>query len=177
VVVVARTLVGMNAQAVAERLGQVQLVDVRQAAEWEAGHIHGAIHIPKEDLAGRLDELDRSRPVVTVCRAGTRGDDAAEWLRGQGFDAQSLDGGLLSWKWAGLALTGPIAEPPPTRDEPSVDLNLHDELLSVMSGLHERFGEREPTEEELHGFLRDRLIAEGRTPEEAEAFLADMGEG
>lgn len=167
----------MDAHAVAQRLGRIQLVDVRRREEWEAGRIDGALHIPDDELAGRVDELDRSRPVVTVCRAGTRGDDAAEWLRGQGFDAQSLDGGLLSWKWAGLALTGPIAEPPPARDELSVDLNLHDELLSVMAGIQERFGDREPTEEELHAFLRDRLIAEGRTPDEAEAFLAEMGGG
>lgn len=166
----------MDAHTVAARLDQLQLVDVRQPAEWEAGHIEGALPIPREELAGRIGELDRSRPVVTVCRAGTRGDDAAEWLRGQGFDAQSLDGGLLSWKWAGLALTGPIAVPDRDEDDVPGDANLHDELLSVMAGIQERFGEREPTEEELHEFLRDRLVAEGRTPEEAEAFLAEMGE-
>ncbi len=54
---------------------------------------------------------------------------------------------------------------------------LHDELLSVMSGIKERFGEREPTDEELHGFLRGRLVAEGRTPEEADVFIAEIGEG
>ncbi len=167
----------MNAQTVAERLGHVQLVDVRLPAEWEAGHIDGALHIPEGELAGRMGELDRSRPVVTVCRAGTRGDDAAEWLRGQGFDAQSLDGGLLSWKWAGLALTGPIAEPRPSEDDATAGVNLHDELLAVMSGIQERFGEREPTEEELRQFLRERLVAEGRTPEEADTFLADMDKG
>ncbi len=107
----------MDAHAVADRLGQLQLVDVRQVDEWEAGHIDGAIHIPQDELAGRLGDLDGIRPVVTVCRTGRRGHDAAEWLRGRGFDAQCLDGGLLSWKWAGLTLTGPIAEPSPIRDE------------------------------------------------------------
>ena len=46
-----------------------------------------------------------------------------------------------------------------------------------MSGIQERFGEREPTEEELRQFLRERLVAEGRTPEEADTFLADMDKG
>jgi len=165
----------MNAQAVADRLDQVQLLDVRQAGEWHAGHIEGARHIPEDELPGRVEELDRARPVVTVCRAGTRGDDAAEWLRGEGFDAQSLDGGLLAWKWAGMALTGPIVEPDVPSEEQSPEMALHDELLAVTEALQERFGDREPTEEELHDFLRGRLIAEGRTAEEADAFLAEMG--
>jgi len=165
----------MNAQAVADRLDHVQLLDVRQTGEWRAGHIEGARHIPEHELPDRVGELDRARPVVTVCRAGTRGDDAAEWLRGEGFDAQSLDGGLLAWKWAGLALTGPIVEPDVPPEDQSPEMALHDELLAVTEALQERFGEREPTEEELHDFLRERLIAEGRTAEEAEAFLAEMG--
>ena len=170
----------MDAQAVADDLDKVQLVDVRQAAEWDVGHIDGSVHIPEEDLAERSGELDPGRPVVTVCRAGTRSDAAAELLRGQGFEAESLDNGLLGWKWAGLPLTGRIAEPDqPPHDRPSEDqspeMNLHDELLAVTSALKDRFGDREPTEEELHEFLRERLINEGRTPEEADTFLAEMG--
>jgi rhodanese-related sulfurtransferase len=165
----------MDARAVADGLDNVQLIDVRQAAEWDVGHIEGAVHIPEEDLAERAGELDRGRPVVTVCRAGTRSDDAAELLRGLGFDAQSLDGGLLAWKWAGLPLTGRIAQPETPPEDQSPEMSLHDELLAVTSALKDRFGDREPTEEELLAFLRERLIDEGRTPEEADAFLAQMG--
>lgn len=166
----------MDAHALAARLDQVQLVDVRHPDEWEAGHIEGARHIPEEDLAGRAEELDRSRPVVTVCRAGTRADDAAELLRREGFDAHSLDGGLLAWKWAGFALTGPIAEPDTPPEDQSPEMSLHDELLAVTAALQERFGDRQPTEEELHDFLRQRLIDEGRTPDQADSFLAEIGE-
>jgi 3-mercaptopyruvate sulfurtransferase SseA len=128
-------------------------------------------------LADRLGELDRTRPVVTVCRAGTRSAEAAEMLRGEGFDAESLDGGLLAWKWAGLPLTGPIVEPTPA-EPPSSDVQaLHDDLIEMALAIQARFGaDVEPTEEQLREFFRDRLLSEGKTPEEAEAFLAQMGQ-
>ncbi len=103
----------MDAKTVADRLDQLQLVDVRYPSEWLAGHVDGAVNLPEEDIADRVDELDRARPVITICRAGTRSAEAAEWLRGEGFDAQSLDGGMLAWKWAGLPIAGAIVEPDP----------------------------------------------------------------
>jgi len=164
----------MDALTVADRLDQLQLVDVRYESEWDLGHIEGAVNIPEEDFDGRVEELDRSRAVVTVCRAGTRSADAAEWLRGQGFDAQSLDGGMLAWKWAGLPITGRIAEPP--ANPPGVQA-LHNEFLKVALAVQARFGvDVQPSEEEIRGFLRERMIGEGKTPEEADAFLAGMGE-
>ena len=167
----------MDAGAIAQQLDEVQLVDVRLPNEWEAGHIEGARHVPEADLADRVGELDRSRRVVTVCRAGTRSEDAAAWLRGEGFEADSLDGGLLAWKWAGLPLTGPIVEPVP-REAPTSDVQaLHDELIEVALAIQAKFGaDTEPTEEQLREFFRDRLLGEGKTPAEAEAFLAQMGE-
>ncbi len=169
----------MDAQTVAKRLEQIQLVDVRYGNEWEVGHIEGAVNIPEDDLAERLDELDRGRPVVTVCRAGTRSDDAAEWLRGQGFDAESLDGGMLAWKWAGLPITGAIVEPDRKPELSSDEMQkLHNDFLSLALDVQEHFGVGvEPSEEEVRGFLRERLINEGRTPEEADKFLAELDQG
>jgi rhodanese-related sulfurtransferase len=167
----------MDAKAVAARLDDVQLVDVRYPNEWEAGHIEGAVHIPGDYLAERLGELDRGRKVVTVCRAGTRSMDAAEWLRTQGFDAENLDGGMLAWKWAGLPFVGKIVEPvPPPDDRPPEMQALQAEMLEVIFAAQERFGDREPSEDEVHDFLKERMVAEGKTPEEAEAYLAEMGE-
>lgn len=168
----------MDAQTVADQLDRFQLVDVRYESEWRVGHIDGAVNIPEEDLADRLEELDRSRPVVTVCRAGTRSGEAAEWLRGQGFDAQSLDGGMLSWKWAGQPVTGRIVQPDPKPELSSPEMQkLHNDFLEIALAVQERFGVgAQPSEEEIRGFLRERLINEGRTPEEADAFLAEMGE-
>ena len=167
----------MDAQTVADQLDRLQLVDVRYASEWQVGHVEGAVNIPEEDLADRVGELDRDRPVVTVCRAGTRSADAAEWLRGQGFDAQSLDGGMLSWKWAGLPVTGGIVQPDPRPESSSPEMQkLHNDFLEIALAVQERFGVGvKPSEEEIKAFLRERLIGEGRTPEEADTFLAEMG--
>ena len=167
----------MDPQTVADRIDELQVVDVREAHEWEAGHIDGALNIPEGDLAGRLEELDRGRPVVTVCRAGSRSDDAAEWLRGRGFDAESLDGGILSWKWAGLPMTGRIVEPDPQPGMSSDEMQqFHHDFIELALAVQERFGVGvQPSEDEMRGFLRERLIGEGRSPEEADAFLDQMG--
>lgn len=166
----------MDARTVADRLDQVLLLDVRYRDEWLAGHIEGSVNIPEEDLPDRVEELDRGRPVVTVCRAGSRSGDAAEWLRGQGFHAENLDGGMLAWKWAGFAITGPITEPEPEPELASPEMQaMHNEFLEVALAVQERFGVGvQPSPEELKLFLRERLINEGRTPEDADAFLAEL---
>ena len=168
----------MDAQTVADQLDRLQLVDVRDGSEWQVGHIDGAVNIPEDDLPDRVEELDRSRPVVTVCRAGTRSAEAAEWLRGQGFEAESLDGGMLSWKWAGQPITGGILEPEPKPELSSPEMQkLHNDFLEIALAVQERFGVGvQPSEEEIRGFLRERMISEGKTPEEADTFLAEMGE-
>lgn len=51
------------------------------------------------------------------------------------------------------------------------------ELTEVMAAVEERFGDREPTEGELRSFLRDRLVAEGRSPEDADRFLDELEAG
>jgi rhodanese-related sulfurtransferase len=81
-----------------------QLVDVRVAHEWEAGHIAGATHLPLEELADRSGELDPDRPVVLYCRGGTRSSMATEALDGAGFNAVKLTDGIVGWDEAGLEL-------------------------------------------------------------------------
>jgi len=167
----------MDPQTVAARLDDVQLVDVRYESEWRQGHIDGSVNIPEEDFDARVDELDRSRPVVTVCRAGTRSADAAEWLRGEGFDAENLDGGMLAWKWAGLPLAGRIVEPEINSERSRPDIQaIHDSMIELAFAVQQRFGAGvEPSEEQIREFLKERMIGEGKTPEEADTFLAEMG--
>ena len=59
-----------SAEAVRQKLeaaapGDFTLLDVREPAEYEKGHLPGAVHIPLSRLADRLGELDRSKPLVT----------------------------------------------------------------------------------------------------------------
>jgi rhodanese-related sulfurtransferase len=101
----------MDPKAVAERLDELQLIDVREPEEWEAGRIDGALHIPLSELNGRIDEIDQSRPLVAVCRSGARSGRVAEALRAHGYDAQNLDGGMQAWAEAGLPFSTPDGRP------------------------------------------------------------------
>ena len=63
-------------------------------------------------------------------------------------------------------------------DEPSADLEGYEaELSSVLTAVEERFGEEEPSAEELRAFLHERLVAEGRSAEEADRLLEDLDVG
>ncbi len=96
-------------QQVAELLGreQIQLIDVRQLHEHEAGRIAGDRWIELMQLGGKSEAIDREQPVVFYCRSGSRSAMAAEAFRGAGFDAHNMAGGLLEWSAAGLPLDPP----------------------------------------------------------------------
>lgn len=85
--------------------GSVVLVDVRESYEWDAGRIPGAVHLPMSELGARIDELDRDATIVLSCRVGGRSGMAAQALRGAGYDAWSLRGGILEWDRAGRPLS------------------------------------------------------------------------
>jgi rhodanese-related sulfurtransferase len=93
-------------QQVAELLqsGHIQLIDVRQPYEHDAGRIAGDRHIELAQLATAAETLDRERPVVFYCRSGARSGMATEAFLGAGFDAYNMAGGLLEWEAAGLPL-------------------------------------------------------------------------
>lgn len=101
----------MDPRTVHDRRDEVQILDVREDDEWAAGRIDGARHIPLGQLADRAGELDRNRPVATVCRSGGRAGKAAEWLAQAGFSAQTMDGGITQWAQAGLPVTTPEGKP------------------------------------------------------------------
>jgi rhodanese-related sulfurtransferase len=82
----------------------IQLIDVRQPHEHEAGRIAGDRLIELAELAARSAEIDRGVPVVFYCRTGSRSAMATEAFRGAGFDAHNLEGGLIQWRASGLPL-------------------------------------------------------------------------
>ena len=93
-------------QEVSELLqqGVIQLIDVRELYEHEAGRIAGDRLVVLSELAAQADTIDRDRPVVFYCRSGSRSAMATEAFRGAGYDAHNMAGGLLDWAAAGLPL-------------------------------------------------------------------------
>ena len=84
--------------------GSVQLIDVRQTDEHEAGHIAGSRLIELADLPAQAATIDRDRPVILYCRSGARSEMATEALLQAGYDAHNMRGGMLEWQAAGLEM-------------------------------------------------------------------------
>ena len=84
--------------------GEIQLIDVREPYEYEAGRVTGARHIELQQVAAQADTIDREQPVVFYCRVGSRSTMAANAFRRAGYDAYSMDGGLVAWQASGLPL-------------------------------------------------------------------------
>ena len=86
-------------------------VDVRTAEEYAAGHIPGALNVPVDRIAFRLDELPAGQ-IVTVCSMGNRSRRAADKLARLERTALSLRGGTKAWAAAGYPIeTGAAPEP------------------------------------------------------------------
>ncbi|MGX1479569.1 UNVERIFIED_CONTAM: hydroxyacylglutathione hydrolase [Streptomyces canus] len=101
----------ITAEEAHERTGaeaEAVLLDVREHAEWAAGHAPGAVHAPLSELArgGRLPRPAEDRPVVTICRSGKRSLEAAGLLAARGVDVVDVLGGMRAWAEAGLAVVG-----------------------------------------------------------------------
>jgi len=92
-----------------------QLVDIRTEVEHAAGRIPGSRHIPLADIPSEAQELAPDRPVILYCRAGNRSGPAADAFAASGWDAHSIEGGLIAWAEAGFELEpdgGSVAENP-----------------------------------------------------------------
>jgi rhodanese-related sulfurtransferase len=87
------------------------VVDVREPAEWDAGHLAGAVHIPLLELPGRVPELPHER-LLMVCQIGGRSARATAYLVQQGYDAVNLAGGMVEWHAAGRPLVSETGQPP-----------------------------------------------------------------
>jgi hydroxyacylglutathione hydrolase len=83
------------------RAGRV--VDVRRPAEWQAGHIPGAAHIPLNTLEDHAGELSKDQPVAVICAGGFRSSIGTSILEQQGFTKiTNVVGGMAAWKTANL---------------------------------------------------------------------------
>lgn len=85
-------------QAKIEAGEAVNLIDVREVDEVEAGHIPGITHIPLGLLEFRMHELDKNEHYYMVCRSGGRSGQATAFLTAQGYDVTNMTGGMLAWE-------------------------------------------------------------------------------
>jgi len=76
-----------------------QFVDVRTAEEFAEGHIEGAVLIPVQELAERLNEVPKDKQVYVYCRSGKRSAQASSMLAKAGFtNIENVTGGINAWK-------------------------------------------------------------------------------
>ncbi len=91
--------------------GAATIVDVREASEWEQGHLPGAYHVSKSYIEGQIEvEVpDRDTPVILYCAGGVRSLFAAQTLMELGYtNVASMSGGFHAWKSAGLDFETPV---------------------------------------------------------------------
>ena len=81
----------------------VQILDVRERTEWDAGRIPGSLHVPYHDLNALPAGLDPARPVAAICASGQRSAVAASLLQREGAEhvIHVVDGGVGTWAAAG----------------------------------------------------------------------------
>lgn len=100
--------------------GGTRVLDVREASEWNSGHIAGALHIPGGALPGRVDDVPADRPLTVVCGSGYRSTVAASLLLRAGREnVSSLIGGMTAYQAAGHELTTDLPSPIPRQEVPA----------------------------------------------------------
>ena len=86
------------------------ILDVRTPEEFAAGHVAGAVNIPHDQVAARLDELRGERWVLVYCRSGARAAIAEKAIAGAGIEVRRMEGSWLRWQAEGRPVAGASAE-------------------------------------------------------------------
>jgi rhodanese-related sulfurtransferase len=76
----------------------LDIIDVREVDEVAAGKIPGAINIPLGLIEFRMNELDKSKEYIMVCRSGGRSGQASQFLESHGYNVINMSGGILAWE-------------------------------------------------------------------------------
>ena len=101
------TIGSIPAAGLASRAEDATVLDVRSAAEWEEGHVPGAIHVPLALLVARMSEFRDRQPIITYCQSGARSAAAASLLRASGMsEVVNVDGGFDAWLRENAAAAG-----------------------------------------------------------------------
>ena len=101
----------LNAAAYKEAINakNIQVLDVRTAAEFNAGHIQNALQanwLDQKEFANRTQHLDKNLTVYVYCQVGARSASAQAALEAKGYNVINLEGGLSNWKMNGFPVEG-----------------------------------------------------------------------
>src|SRR5262249_26798849 len=108
----------VNLDELRSRPSDAAVIDVREPEEFRNGHVPGAVNLPQAELATRLQEVPRDRPVFVICQGGFRSLRAAQFLHQRGLtDVASVRGGTEAWRSTGGEL---IRENEAAADRPLV---------------------------------------------------------
>ena len=76
----------------------LDILDVREVDEFQAGHIEGALNAPLSTLENGYEQLDVSKRYYVICQGGMRSERACQFLETKGFDVVNVEGGMNQWK-------------------------------------------------------------------------------
>jgi rhodanese-related sulfurtransferase len=105
------TSLTLNAAAYKEAIAakNIQVLDVRTAAEFNGGHIQNALQanwLDQKEFTDRTQHLDKNLPVYVYCQAGARSASAQTALEAKGYKVVNLEGGMSNWKMNGFPVDG-----------------------------------------------------------------------
>jgi rhodanese-related sulfurtransferase len=85
-------------------VGNCTVVDVRDRAEFTSGHVPRSVHVPLHVVPLRYTEFSSAPELYLICETGARAFQAAQFLATKGVDATNVEGGMVAWRAAGLAV-------------------------------------------------------------------------
>ena len=80
-----------------EKGEKLNLIDVREEEEVQEGMIPEAKHIPMGEIPNSLDQLDKQKEYIFICRSGRRSENVCHYLQEQGYKVRNMIGGMLEW--------------------------------------------------------------------------------
>ncbi|MEH7505222.1 rhodanese-like domain-containing protein [Neobacillus drentensis] len=77
---------------------QLNIIDIREVGEVEAGKIPTAVNIPLGLVEFKMPDLNKKQKYIVVCRSGARSSQATRFLESYGFDVTNMEGGMMAWE-------------------------------------------------------------------------------